>query len=317
MIQRTLIALVLFFSAAQAQAQTCTPNPERAATILAALEAYAGTLDQLDALGEQLQTLQALENQCAPPPITSAYPTAATTGPVAGTNLVDCPAGNQTSSKNGCRFAGAIVIAANGVTISNSVVVSQPGASYAISDGGSARTGTVLQNVRVSGALDGKCIYMPNAPWTGDKLDVFGCTDAIFGGNVTLTNSYIHDVTTGTGQFGPRHSDGYQTAGGSNVVLRGNNIEVAKSAANSAVFISANPGAVNNMLIENNRLSGGTYIVYCGAQGGPMPTNVKFKGNTFVRNSSAFGVGSVQCQTAAGWEWSGNKFDDGAVVPQP
>lgn len=239
-----------------------------------------------------------------PPP--SAWPSAANTGVPAGVTLRPCPGGTITSSQDGCRFTSAIVIAANNVTIENSEVVVPLSTQYAISDGGTARTGTVLRNLRVSGAT-GKCIYLSGGNWTGDKLDVSGCEDGVFGSRFTLTNSYIHDVLTG----GSRHSDGVQIPSVGQVTLRGNRIEVAKGAANSAIFVQSNFGQVNGVTVEGNLLGGGTYTVYTDAQGHACPINVTWRNNTVIRNSYAFGVRSTPCAVT----WTGNVYDDGAAIP--
>lgn len=295
------LSLILICCAGSARAQaTC------ASAIADALDAYALALDQLEIVQQQCATP-------APPPPSSQWPTAATTGPRPGVQLVSCLGGNITASRSGCIFSGAIVIAASGVTISDSVIQTPPGGGYAIGDGGTPRTGTVLQNLRISGMADGKCIYLSGGNWSGDRLDISGCTDAVHGSRFSLTNSFVHDLAVG----GERHSDGTQTPSIGKVVLRGNSIVVQKGAANSAVFLENNFGPVDDVLVEGNLLGGGTYTVYCGRVGGSQPTNVRFLGNTFVRGSSAFGIGQVPCKAAAGFEWSGNVFDDGAAVPVP
>jgi hypothetical protein len=246
-----------------------------------------------------------------PPPPPTGWPDAGSTGPAAGVTLTSCAAGNITTSKSGCIFPGPIVIAANGVTITDSIV-NGGNASYGISAGGVARSGTVLTRVEVFNA-NSKCVYIQGG-FTASKLDLHDCEDGAFGDGVTIVDSWFHDLRTGY----PRHPDGFQVPSVGNVVLKGNNFDFAPGAAmNSGIFIQSNFGQVNSALVEGNRFKGAGYHIYVDNKGYECPINVKIRGNTFVRGSYGFGIASIPCAGQTGWEWSGNKYDDGAAVPQP
>jgi hypothetical protein len=299
-------ALLALFSGARAHAQV--PTCDR----VAALESYASALDQLAALEAQLELLQCPSGTTPPPPPPpTGWPSAASTGPDPAVTLVNCAAGNITSSKSGCIFPGPIVIAANNVTIRDSIINGE-NVSYGISSGGVVRTGTVLERVEVFNA-NSKCIYIQGG-FTASKLDLHDCEDGAFGDGVTITDSWFHDLRVGY----PRHPDGFQVPSVGNVVLKGNNFDFVNGAAmNSGIFIQSNFGQVNSALVEGNRFKGGGYHIYVDNKGYACPINVKIRGNTFVRGSYGFGIASIPCAGQTGWEWSGNKYDDGAAVPQP
>jgi hypothetical protein len=190
----------------------------------------------------------------------------------------------------------------NNVTVSNSIIRGGS-AQYGIS--GTA-TGTVLRNVEVAGAA-GKCIYMSSGGVTIERANLHDCEDGVHGHTVTMRESYVHDLLVGGG----RHSDGLQTPVVGKVALTGNRI-IANAGANAAVFIQSNFGPVDDVLVQGNRLEGGTFTVYCDQKlSHPLPTNVRFLGNTLVRGT--FGYGSVPCSVQPGWQWSGNV--DGAGAP--
>lgn len=276
----------------------------------AALEAYAAALDQLDALAAQLELMTCPDAPPPPPPPTT-WPDAASTGPAEGVTLVSCASGRLLTSKSGCIFNGPITIGADNITVTDSII-NAAGYSYGISAyNGVPRAGTVLERVEVHNASS-KCIYIVGG-FTGSKLDLHHCEDGVYGDNYTVTDSWFHDNLTG----GSRHPDGAQTPDVGNVTLRGNNFDFGPG-MNSTVFVQSNFGLTSNVLIENNRLKGGTYALYVDQKlDHPCPTQVRIRGNTFVRGSFAFGLASIPCAGTAGWEWSGNVYDDGEPAVQP
>jgi hypothetical protein len=243
-----------------------------------------------------------------PPPPANAKPDATNTGPAAGIELRSCPAGEQRVSVDGCIFDGAIWLGANNVTISNSIVNAKR-AGYGISTAGSTRTGTVLRNVEVFNA-DSKCVYIQGG-FAGDKLHLHDCEDGVYGDNITLTNSYVHDSLVGGG----RHSDGMQTPNIGKVVLRGNRF-VGKLGMNSDLFLQSNwPPGVDDVLVEGKWFEGtvDSYTIYCDNKNGvPLPTRVRFKNNVIARGGNGYTY--MPCRSAAGFEWENNRDPNGAVV---
>lgn len=99
--------------------------------------------------------------------------------------------------------------------------------------------------------------------------DVNKYADGIYlSNNVIIEDSYIHDLylyhptwDDPDSKEDGTHSDGIQSSGGINYIVRNNFID-ARNGRNSAMIFQTNYGNLNNILIENNYLLGGSYTVY-------------------------------------------------------
>jgi hypothetical protein len=80
---------------------------------------------------------------------------------------------------------------------------------------------------------------------------------------------------------GPEHFDGFQSDGGSNIVLRHNTIRVP-CGQTSAILMSTNTSGIRNVTIQDNLMAGGGYTLYCNA--GPDVPNETVTGNRFARS---------------------------------
>jgi len=103
------------------------------------------------------------------------------------------------------------------------------------------------------------------------------------GDNVTLQDSWIHDLTPADGA----HADGGQMQDGiRNLVVRHNVIDVsAASEANSALFLAPDfgPSTPGPVLITDNWLDGGNFTLFCvdGGNGQFVVGNITITNNRF------------------------------------
>jgi hypothetical protein len=203
--------------------------------------------------------------------------------------------------------SGTITVTAGNVTIRN------------------FRAQSILQS-SASGMLleDGEIYGGPS--FTGDGLEwnaytmrrvnVHNTFDGLKGhGNVLIENSWIHDMNEFRGaQYGAggySHNDGLQVSAGSNITVRNSRFE--RTGLNSAIFIDADQGPIDNVLIENDYLSGGGFTFYSiQSRSAPqfgVPTNVTVRNNTFG-SDHLFDYATVGGNVV----WSGNVNESGQTV---
>lgn len=248
------------------------------------------------------------------------WPNAANTGVPAGTVLR--PSGDITVTQNGAVLdgldvTGCITVKANDVTIRRSRVT---GSCFHVIDNWGFRL--LVEDVEVNGLnLADDCISYNN--YTARRVNLHGCADgAKFGDNTVMEYSYIHDMSercpAGVTGYDPAvctHNDGMQSMGGSNVVIRYNNIDNQTPHGVSAVKIGCENSAkaptdpnyelTSNVSVYGNRLNGGGFSVYGGAAehtGEVDGTNISVTNNTFGPGAK---WGTLLYATP-GLVWSGN-----------
>lgn len=237
------------------------------------------------------------------------FPDATTTGVPSGTTLT--PSGSITVTTPGLvvdakDVSGTINIKANNVTVKRTRVVGPGLYSVRIYSG---FTGTVVEDSELVGNADGCSANIASANYTARRINASGCADGLkVGNNVNILDSYIHDQRRFTGS----HNDAVQSTGASNVTITGNRIDGPYRLGTSAVLFQTNTGPVDNVLIDSNYLSGGSYTVYMKDKNngyGP-PTNARITNNTFERDSYLYGVWTVSGNPVR----TGNVYDDGQPV---
>ncbi len=133
-------------------------------------------------------------------------------------------------------ITGAVVVEASNVTIRNSKIHGSGTDSYGVY----VRSGSVtIEDSEIWGFQNG--IAFDN--WTATRVNLHGMSDdgVKLGDNVTLQDSWIHDMTPSAGA----HADGGQIQGGvRNVVVRHNVINMASGTelGNAALFIAPDLG---------------------------------------------------------------------------
>lgn len=90
----------------------------------------------------------------------------------------------------------------------------------------------------------------------------------------------------------PFHLDGFQSDGGTDLVLRHNTVR-NPCGQDSAILMSTNTAPISNVVIDDNLLAGGGYTVYCGTTGGGVAAHEQFTNNVishiYFRHAGAFG----------------------------
>lgn len=210
-----------------------------------------------------------------PPPPSGDWPDATNTGVPAGMALtvhnspliIDTPG----AVVSGLDIRGSVRITAANVTLQNCKVTANTWDWYAIN---CEASGATVQYCTIDGSnADG--IQNINGPGTFLRNNIFRCDDGIApGSNTLIQDNYIHDLTS------PGHHDGIEIDGGqSNVTIRHNTI-INQADQTSAIMIDNYAGPIDGIVVDNNRLIGGGYTVYCADafSGGPI-ANVSFTNN--------------------------------------
>ncbi|MHC5797838.1 right-handed parallel beta-helix repeat-containing protein [Lacisediminihabitans sp. FW035] len=252
--------------------------------------------------------------------IPGVWPTAATTGVPAGTRLT--ASGSLTIRTagtviDGLDITGDVSIMAPNVTIKNSRVTGQID---------NESTGTLIQRVEiagpgVSGAFDA-AVGWSNFTCDGCNVHGWGKGFYMVDGNVTIKNSWVHDLSvSGDPGSGGSHNEAIFTQGGTNYVITGNRLD-SGTAPNfsAAVALYGQQKAVMNSLVQGNLMNGGGYCIYAGYDAGIKPSNVRFLDNTFG-NSAYSSCGkygpAVAFYAGNGNQWSNNVMLGGALVSTP
>ncbi|MHB1063950.1 MAG: right-handed parallel beta-helix repeat-containing protein [Georgenia sp.] len=255
------------------------------------------------------------------PPVHPAYAgTAAWAGSVpavgvpAGTTLtpVDGPVRLDAAGAvlEAASVSGTVIVAAPGVVIRNSEIRAQGAEDY----------GVVVESGDVE-ILDTEIIGFGAAvagdDWAAQRLNIHGATsDGVkVGSNVVLTDSWIHDLAPSADS----HADGVQIQSGvEDVLIRGNIIDVStggtSTSGNAAIFIAPDlgPDSPGPVVVAENLLDGGNYIVYCldGSNGRFRIDDIRFIDNRFGRNYR-YGPAAINVEiTDSGNVW----HDTGAAL---
>jgi len=189
------------------------------------------------------------------------FPDETTTGVPAGTVLTQ--SGSLTITKagtvvDGLEITGTVVVTADNVTIKNTRI---------------KNTGSIP--VRVKGAknlviedteIDGQGKGIPAVAYNNYTLRRVNIHDVgegprIAGSDVTIEDSYLHHMV----QVKKNHTDVIQAVGGSNIVIRGNNLQAYNPdtgiKGNAAFMFGEDDKPLRDCLVEGNLMNGGNYTV--------------------------------------------------------
>jgi hypothetical protein len=221
-------------------------------------------------------------------------PGPASTGVPAGTALTPVSGGLRITTANtvvnALDVSGPVVVDASNVTIRNSKIHGDTSDWFGVN----VVSGSVtIEDSEIWGFHNG--ISFDN--WKATRVNVHGMTDdgVKLGSNVTLSDSWIHDMTPEAGA----HADGGQIQSGvSNVVVRHNVIDMASAgdAANAALFLAPDqgPSTPGPVTIDGNWLDGGNFTLFCvdGNNGQYFIKNISIVSNRFGSNHN-FGPSRV------------------------
>lgn len=126
--------------------------------------------------------------------------------------------------------------------------------------------------------------------------------------NVTVEDSYIHDLYYGPGA----HVDGIEWgSSGSNTTIDHNRIEIGGDTG-TVNITPYGGGSANDNTVSNNLFSGGTYSLYIRGDGGGTVDGVNVFNNVWVKDSYVYGTHSIVDATNV--TWSNNRLDDGTLI---
>ena len=213
---------------------------------------------------------------------------------------------------DGVEVHGQIDVEADDVTIRDSRVRTD-GHHYGIRVHGGADD-VLLEDVDVRGT-DERCrIGVVGARYTARRLDVSGCEDGFrVGSDTTVEDSHVHDLRV----TDDSHNDAIQSTGARGLRIVGNTLEAPYRAQTAAILLQSNNAPVDDVLIEDNRLSGGTYTVYLRDkdEGHGPPSDVVVRDNVWVRESWRYGLLSRDAGDGFTWEGNATEGEDGSRTP--
>ena len=221
----------------------------------------------------------------------SLYPNGTNTGVSAGVKLTPYN-GTLTLSTPGQVVSGLIIsngvqIDASNVTLENCIIDISNSGGWNIGVKGGL-TGVNIENCEIVGAgLAGPVgtygIYVQgNSQVTinADNIHDVGQGVVMNDGQITLENTYIHDLNAGSGTH---YEDvgyfGAATSGNFSFLMQ-NNTFINQNNQTAAVFLQNYFGPLNNVTMNNNILVGGDYTIYVdGSAGGGAVSNISITNN--------------------------------------
>jgi parallel beta helix pectate lyase-like protein len=204
------------------------------------------------------------QSKCVASPSSCGLPDASNTGVPSGVALsnsgsisVDTPG----ALISGLNISGCVTVTAPGVTIKNTRITGN--CTYAVqTSGGADASGAARLTIQDSEISCG------NQPLTGVgdnnltllRVEISGCENGLdIDNHVTVQDSYIHNLVTCCGA----HTDGAQlNARGTDITFLHNSILSAAPGGTSAIIMHTEEGN-SHVLVQNNLLAGGAYILYC------------------------------------------------------
>lgn len=193
---------------------------------------------------------------------------------------------------DGLDISGAVLVTANDITISRSRI--RDGSSFYLVAVAEGVTGTVLRDCEINGFGAGAGTTGVVGSVTIERCNIYGVENGVIprSGSI-IRDSWIHCLSAP----GVPHYDGVQMDGDQiNVQIRHNTIEVPEQTA--AVMVNNFFGPITNVVVDGNRLTGGTYAVYSDGQfGGGSIEGVSVINNWFGK--SQYGYITVNNNTLA------------------
>lgn len=281
----------------------------RSGWLIAGLVAVAFALGFLGGLLAP-RLAEGVREMMAPGSEVGQFPDAGTTGVPQGVELQ--PSGSITVTQDGSvveglHVTGEIKIAANNVTIRNTLVrTDTPTYPIHVTDG---VTGALIEHVEVDNmGSTGKGIYFDGGSGTVRYANIHSAEDGIriSADDVTVEYSYIHDLFRHEGG----HHDSIQIRRGDDITLRGNNLQIYVASTddpmNAALQIGSLVGddPISNLLVEDNLMNGGNFTINGGGRG--EVDSAVYRGNRFGRDFRYGVAGNLENSV---WDDT-NVFDD-------
>ena len=251
---------------------------------IVASDEYAAKNGGRVAVTSPVSSVPASTSQTGYLPTSGEKPGPSNTGVPAGTSLKASGSITVTQANtvlDGLDVSGSITVKASGVVIKNTKVHGSGSYGIYVASGSVA-----ISDSEIYGGFE-NAIGFGN--WTATRVNIHGTTgDGVkLGSNVTLQDSWIHDLTPGPSA----HADGAQLQSGEkNIVIKHNVIDLASTPrANAALFLAPDlgPSSDGPLTITDNWLDGGNYTVFCvdGNNGQYLQKNITISNNRFGRGA--------------------------------
>ncbi len=247
------------------------------------------------------QTPSPTQDEPAGPPVTY-WPDSDSTGVPSSTSLtvvagwVSATVPGQVLE--GLDIRGCVRVKASNVIIRRSRVTCD-GTDYAIGQVNGA-TGLLVEDVEIDGGgLTVASICCGD--YTARRVNTYNSEDGPrVGSRTTIEDSYIHHLKRRVDS----HNDALQTTGGSDIIIRHNNLQAYNPTTNdpfnAAIMLgSTTAPSLSRVLIEDNLLNGGNYTVNFRAD--TVADNVVVRSNYFQRD---YRYGPVLRPDVAGVTWA-------------
>jgi len=209
---------------------------------------------------------------------------------------------------SGLDIHGTVTINANNVTLINCKVTS---AAFTVVQIGLGVSGATIENCEVNGVGTGNdgCNGIWNRGTNATILNnnIYNMENGIVPGSGDLIQgNYIHNFNAS----GAPHYDGIQMDGGiSNITITGNTI-VDTQGQTSAIMIDNYFGAISNINVNNNLLSGGDFTIYDDAHFNSNPIT----GVSITNNHLGSGVYGYTDFNGTSPTYTGNVNDGAALI---
>ncbi len=227
-----------------------------------------------------------------------AYPDASCTGVPAGTSLTvvngDLTVSTDNTVVSGKDVRGCILVEAVGVKILNSKAQCIYNADNARARNPANAPLTVTDSeINCGGAGAPNNSGISDRNYVVYRMNIHNCENGFDAdSDVAIYDSYIHDLYTAADAPGSPHTDGLQSAGGSNIIISHNTFYGfdtgchppnngscnGTSAINICNSTSSSCSGIHDTTISSNLLAGGAVTLYCPKL---STTNFKIVGNHF------------------------------------
>jgi hypothetical protein len=205
---------------------------------------------------------------------------------------------------DGLDVDGVIYVRAHNVTLRNTRALSINTGGI---DGGEEYHGTLIEDVTVDGRGVAE-MGVEGLNYTARRVEVLRTKNGFrLSKNSTVEDSWVHDLFSEPGD----HRSGIGANGGSDIIIRGNNIDCGTTPGCSGALVLYPQPSQTNVLVERNLLNGGGYCTYPPDH---SASNVRYLNNEFGRraypNCGYYGPRAATLPTGNGNQWIGNVWQD-------
>lgn len=255
-------------------------------------------------------------------PTVPGWPDASNTGIPDGTRLVACASDIMNPGVyEGCQFGGIITLYTDDVTIRASKI------DGVLRSDLQDLQNVVLEDVEIDSHDELVFDSINLDGYTARRLHVHDSRKCFGGRGMTVEDSYCHDLHgEGDPQTDGSHNEAILASGDRPIAIRHNTLVANWNATSTgggmsaviAIYAGGVFGPLGTVSVENNRIENSAGAVYCMYSGQAVngPTGISVLDNLFIRDGCENPM-YRDWVSDPGNAWSGNTYDDGAVIPEP